>query len=473
MNLQDLRELKSGASHPRVLQRNPMVFEMWDDQGNDIDTSFLNFPAEEDFILYGPYSDKSLFNNVLTMDIANELGYYSSRTRFVELVLNGDYKGVYVIMEKVKRDGDRVDIATLRETELSGDDLTGGYIFRIDKGPHEGWSSKYNAYESDNPIFFQYYYPKSEIITAQQKSYIQDYTHEFEEAIASPTYRNSRGKHYLDYIDLRSFVDNFILNELSKNVDAYRLSSYFHKDKDSKGGKIIAGPYWDFNLAFGNGDYCGGDDATGWEYYQCVGSSPFWWDAMLKNPDFTNALRCRWVELRQTTLSTSTINTKLDAFVSELGESRMRNFQRWPIMGTYVWPNSWFYAQSANHDEVIGYMKQWIEERSIWMDENIPGSELECQLYEPPYVGLVTGLEDEATITMSIFPNPATDILNVSSDQIILEVSITSILGKPVLREFPNSAKFQLNLNSIQNKGIFLVQVKSVRGLQIQRIRIE
>jgi len=267
--------------------KNSYGLETWDDLGNDLDTSFLNFPAEEDFILHGPYSDKSLLNNVLIMNLGNQLGHYASRTRLVELVINDDYRGVYVILEKIKRDNDRVDIAKLNPDEITGDDLTGGYIFKIDWYDGDGWHSRYNAYDSDHTIYFQYLEPDQEEIAPEQKNYIQNYMDDFEMAIASSTYKNAKGKHYLEYIDLRSFVDNFILNELSKNVDAYRLSTYFYKDKDSNDGKIKAGPLWDFNLAFGNGDYCGGDITTGWEYYQCVGSSPFWWHNMLNEEKTT------------------------------------------------------------------------------------------------------------------------------------------------------------------------------------------
>jgi len=448
-------------------------FEFWDWLGQDMDTSFLNFPSEEDFILYGPYSDKSLLNNVLAMKLGNELGHYSSRTRFVELMINNDYKGVYVVMEKVKRDTFRVDIAKLDSIDVFGDELTGGYIFRIDKGIYDGWTSNYTAYGSGNSIFFQFYYPDQFNIRPQQKVYIETYVDSFENAVASPNFMDVDSNHYTQFMDLRSFVDNFILNEMSKNVDAYRLSTYFHKDKASKGGKIVAGPLWDFNLAFANGDYCGGDDSTGWEFYQCIGESPFWWDAMLGDTTFTNALRCRWEELRLTVLHTDTINAYLDSMTSYLSESQYRNFLRWPVMGIYLWPNSTFYAASTSHAQVLGYMKQWIAGRSVWLDNNIPGVAQYCSLYEPPPDTTPTVSIPEAYTqsgSILIYPNPISDVLHVWSQETIQEIVITDIVGKIVYRGFPQTSFISVDMSPISSAGIYFVSVKTARTTEIQKV---
>ena len=390
-------------------------------------------------------------------------------------MINEDYQGVYVLMERIKRDNDRVDIATLQPEDLESDQLTGGYIVRIDKGPNDGWESKYNAYNSDYKIFYQYYYPGEFDIQPQQKAYISGYFDDFEDAIASPTFENNQGKHYLEYIDLRSFVDNFLLNELSKNVDAYRLSTYFHKNRDSKGGKIKAGPLWDFNLAFANGDYCGGDDITGWEYYQCVGSSPFWWDVMLQDEGFKNALRCRWDQLRQTTLHTDSINTYLDSMAMYLSEAQDRNFQRWPTLGIYVWPNSWFYAQATSHIEILGHMKKWIADRSLWLDENIPGVAFECQLYESPVTGHITSIRDTGVVKnyVRVYPNPVKDAIHIDSNSIIREVSISNVTGQLVLKKMPNSNSIQIDIHPVLQKGVYLVSIKTVSKVETRKILID
>jgi hypothetical protein len=451
--------------------KNNYGIETWDANGNDIDTTFLGFPSEEDFVLHGPYSDKSLMNNVLTMKLGNEMGQYASRTRFVELMINDDYKGLYVFMEKIKRDSNRVDIAKLGPTENSGDDVTGGYIFKVDRRDEPGFESEYNAYNTNERVYFAYSYPDGDDMTPEQEGYIQGYVRNFENAIAN----SPQNSDYLNYLDLRSFVDNLILNELSKNVDAYRLSSFYHKDKNSKGGKITAGPFWDFNLAFGNGDYCGGDDITGWEFYQCSdGGIPFWWDKFIQDPVFTNALRCRWEELRQTTLSEDHVNALIDGFVSELGDARERNFQRWPTLGTYVWPNSWFYAQSTTHDQVVGYLKDWMRDRSEWLDNNIPGVSEDCEIYAPPYEGLitVTGVADQSLEILQVYPNPASDVLYVRGTSVIMEVSVIDMMGRAIAHEYPIAKAIEVHVKG-SPEGMYLVQIKTKDETLVRRVYIK
>ena len=420
-------------------------FEMRDEFDNDMDTTLLGFPSEEDFILYGPYPDKSLINNRLAMKLANEMGHYASRTKFVELLINDEYLGVYVLMEKIKRDKGRVDISKLDSDEVSGDDLTGGYIFQIDWVEDDGWSSNYNVYNGNYRLFFQYYYPKPKDIVPEQKAYIKQYVDDFEKAIASTTYFNSKDKHYTEYIDLRSFVDNFIINEFSKNVDAYRLSSYFYKDKDSKDRKIKCG-YWDFNFSFGNADYCGGDDPTGWVYYQCSGSSPFWWNNMLKDTVFTNALQCRWNELRQSVLSNESLNDYIDSFTNEVAEAQVRNFERWPVLGTYLWPNPSYFAQASTYDEVIIAMKNWISNRLIWMDANIPGTAQHCDVYENfdtiTKEDNVLGTHEEKP-SIKIYPNPAHAFLTIESKEVIEDIMILNLSGKLIFRAQPKEKTYK------------------------------
>lgn len=407
------------------------LFETWDEEGNDIDTSFLGFPKEEDFILYGPYSDKTLMNNVLAMHLANEMGHYSSRTRFVEVVINRNYRGIYVLMEKIKRDKNRVDIANLKDIDIEGDELTGGYIIRIDKGNYDGWFSQYDAHNSFNSINFQYFYPDQEAIQPEQKSYIKSYVDDFEDAIAGENGYDEDGLHYTQYINLRSFVDNFILNELSKDVDAYRLSTYFHKDKDSKGGKLTAGPFWDFNLAFGNANYCSTDIPSGLIYNQCGGGNPFWWNRFLNDVTFLPAMKCRWEELRQSILSEEYIDNFLEEHKILLEESQDRNFTQYPILGQYIWPNPIFFENAASHSIAIDLMKDWINSRISWLDNNLPGFAVGCDKFDDPNYE-VTSVVSTSNLNLNsikVFPNPTADYIQISSDKSIGEVVIFDMIG--------------------------------------------
>ena len=418
----------------QLFAKQSFLFETWDEDGNDIDTSFLGFPKEEDFILYGPYSDKTMMNNVLAMHLANEMGHYSSRTRFVEVVINDNYRGIYVLMEKIKRDKNRVDIAKLNEIDIEGDQLTGGYIIRIDKGFYDGWASNYNAHNSFNSINFQYYYPDQNTIQSEQKSYIKSYVDNFENAIASNDGYNDDGLHYTHYINLRSFVDNFLLNELSKDVDAYRLSTYFHKDKDSKGGRLTAGPFWDFNLSFGNADYCQTSDPSGLIYYQCGGNSPFWWNKWLNDITFLPAMKCRWEELRETILNENYLNTYLEDHKELLAESQVRNFTKFTILGQYIWPNPLFFQNAPSHAIAIDIMKDWLNSRIAWLDNNLPGFAVGCDKFDDPNfeVMMEVSTSDLDLQSINVFPNPTADYLQISSNEIIGKVVILDIFGNRI-----------------------------------------
>ena len=162
-------------------------------------------------------------------------------------------------MEKIKRDNDRVDIAKLDFDDLAGDSLTGGYIIKVDKYTGTGgtdWLSDFPDI-GGNHLYIQYHYPEASVMLPQQLDYIEHFMDSFEYALAGPNFTDTLIG-YSKYIDVNSFIDLYIINELSKNIDGYRLSTYMYKDRDSNDGKLIMGPFWDYNLAFGNADYCNG-----------------------------------------------------------------------------------------------------------------------------------------------------------------------------------------------------------------------
>lgn len=374
----------------------------------NIDVSLLGMPEENDWILYAPYTDKTMIRDVLTYTLDATLGHWSPRCRFVELFLNGSYQGVYVLMEKIKRNKNRVDIAKLTTTDNSGADLTGGYIIKIDKttgGGGEGWNSDY--YNVANRTYYQYEYPKSKDITSAQKSYIQTWVRAMESALYQEKYTGTGSYH--DYLNDSSFIDFMIINELSKNVDGYRLSSFLYKGKNDK---MNCGPIWDFNLTYGNANYYNGWATTGFQYQanltQWNGQpdywqNPFWWNKLLRDPSYVNKLKKRWATLRKKELSDQRITFVIDSLTNVVAEAQVRNYQRWPILGTYVWPN-YNYAGN-NYPAEVSWMKNWIGQRLVWLDQQWPYNFTanENQLAAHPF---------------SIFPNPFSDLLNIrlSSD---------------------------------------------------------
>lgn len=397
--------VKYRGESSQFFAKKSLAVETWDELGNDLDTSFLDFPTEEDWIFHGPYSDKSLMRNVLTMHLAREMGQYASRTEYVDLYIDGDYQGIYVLMEKIKRDKDRVDVAKLKETDIEGDELTGGYIFRIDK-EEAHWFSRFNIFSNTRQLEYQLVYPDIDRVQPEQFAYIQSYVDSFERAIFAPNLVFG-GKSYDEYMDLNSFAEAHLMNELGRNVDGYRLSSYFHKRKDSNGGKIFAGPIWDFNLAYRNADYCQGADTEGLIYYNlCDGGYPFWWDVLLNNTEFQSIARCRWEELREGAFHTDSIFAFIDEQVQIIEPSLDQNFAKWDVFGIYLWPNPLPLANSYSQE--ISLLKDWLSDRLDWMDANLSGA---CS-------NTIVGLEDIAVNNLfSIMPNPAQSQFQIAFSQ--------------------------------------------------------
>ena len=384
-------------------------FELWDAGDNSVDTSLLGMPAESDWILNANYTDKTFLRNVMAYQLWQNMGHYATRYQFVEVVLNGVYKGIYVFSEKIKRDNDRVDIAKLEPDENSGDEITGGYIIKVDKptgSGGDGWTSFYPppVNPGGQTIFFQYEYPKQEDITPQQKGYIKDFMFDFETSLKSPNFTDPENG-YRKYVEGLTFIDYFMVNELSKNVDGYRLSTFLHKEIDSKGGKLRMGPVWDYDIAWHNADYCEGEFSFGWayqfpcdyDYYQI----PFWWSRLLEDPEYKNDLKCRWLSLRQTIISNAWFDNYIDSISGLLMEAQERNFTTWPILGIYVWPNPWPYP--ATYQGEIDVLKTWMHNRLIWLDTNMPGT---CDATSVP--GFAA-----AEKSLSIYPNPVSDQMNV------------------------------------------------------------
>ena len=374
-------ELRGSSS--QMFPKKQYALETQDALGNNLNVPLLGMPAENDWILYAPYSDKSLMRNMLAFKLAWDLGHYASRTRLCELVLNGDYVGVYVLLEKIKRDKNRVAIATLNPDDITGDQLTGGYIVKIDKRDGEsvlGWDSPFFPYDgASNRIFYQYHYPKPDDIVPEQKTYIQTTINQFESVLYSWNYADPLTG-YRNYINVESFVDFFILNELGKNVDGYRLSTFMYKDRDGVDSRVHLGPIWDFNLAFGNANYYDGGATDGWQVdintqpqFVALGDPfmiPFWWQKLMADEYFVSRLQCRWQQLRAEILATDRLEAYIDSVAMVVDEAQARNFTRWPILDIYVWPNRvWL----GNYPDEVAYLKTWLRTRLDWIDDNLPG----------------------------------------------------------------------------------------------------
>jgi hypothetical protein len=405
-----------------------------DSTGASLNVSLLGMPADDDWVLLAAYSDKAILRNALTYGLARAAGGYASRSYYCEVVLDGVYQGVYTFLEKIKPGTSRVAITKLKATDNTGDAVTGGYILKLDKAtgsPSASWLSKYKnpADTTENNTLFQVDYPKLADITTQQRTYIEAYSDSFETALSSVPFADARHG-YRHYLNPASFIDYFLLTELCHNVDGYKFSAYFYKDRASKGGKLTMGPIWDYDLAWGNVNYCAGDSTAGWVYNneECSGHIPFWWHQLLTDTTFTRELHARWVGLRRTVLSEDSLDQRIDANAAQLQESQARNYVAWPILGTYVWPEPFVFT---TYQQEVGYVKSWLHNRLIWMDANMPP--------QAPKPTVVTSTRVPTPFAeATAFPVPFTTSLTVDyslPSSAAVTVTLSDVLGRPVYQQ--------------------------------------
>jgi len=404
--------------------------------GENNNVPLLGMPPENDWVLHGPYSDKSLIRNVLAYHFAREMGQYAPRTRLCELFLNNTYSGVYVLVEKIKKDTFRVDVGKLTPDEINGRGLTGGYIFKIDKGNEPYWTSPY-ASINNTDLNFLYHYPDPYMMPVVQKDYIKDFVTDFENALAGAQFQDPV-LGYKPYIDMQSFVDFYLVNEVSKNVDGYRISTYLHKDKDKtdRVSPIKAGPVWDFNIAFGNANYLDASVISGWQSEQPAGdrSPPFWWTRFKEDPEYLHLLQSSWNTYRNTILSETRVDQVIDSLTTLLADAQQRNFSAFPILDRHIWPNNYVGGTYANE---INYLKNWIFDRMAWMDSN-----LDWHLFP----NSVPGNADPEGMYLKIFPNPVNNefslALNVDWGS-ELQIEVVNLLAQTTYR-----ASFDLEIGS-------------------------
>ena len=340
--------------------------ELWDTMNQDLDVSILGLPKESDWILYAPYSfDRALINNAFIHELSRRIGRYAVRTRFVEVFVNTsrdkkvsaqDYVGLYILMEKIKRGPDRVDIAKLDPWETGESVISGGYMLKIDR-PDSGDSGFRTA--RGNPTYgdgtFCYVTPKEEEMPRAQSDWIRGFLDQFEDALYGADFADPI-LGYARFIDVGSFLDHNLLNMLAMNVDALRLSTHLYKPRH---GKLHMGPIWDFDRALNSAD--GRDDnperwhgyGDGTDYLGYV-----WWNRLFEDPEFWQQYMDRWTTLRRGAFSDQQINGLIDAMAEEISEAQVRNEARWPGAR----------PRYGGFDREIVELKAWLARRMAWVD---------------------------------------------------------------------------------------------------------
>jgi hypothetical protein len=449
------------------LPQKPYGFETRDIAGNNRNVSLLGMPPENDWVLLANYNDKTFLRNVLAFEIFRKMGNYATRTRFCEVVLNNEYQGIYLLGEKIKQDSGRVNIAKLKPDDNTGDDITGGYIIKNDYySATDSWKSNFSPLnKSGAEVYFVYHDPKPEDLTPPQKYYIQGFINTLETVLYNPSFR-SPVFGYESYIDTKSFADYFILGEVTRNVDTYKKSRYFYKNKDSRDGLLHSGPAWDFDWAWRNLlENCvhfNQTDGSGWAYRinECDAwpVPPSWEIRMLQDREFADLIHNRYFALRHTVLSQAGIENTIDSVASLLDEAQVRHYQRWNILGINVGTPESGIQPTTYSGEIIKF-KNWINTRLTWLDANMIGSVLSVE-------------KDPADqIRCRIFPNPVSNILYIESDKEISSIIFYNITGITVKEKNDLcDSSFSTDVTGL-NPGIYIVRIVFSNGeIAITRI---
>jgi hypothetical protein len=467
------------GSASQMFSKHSYGFSTVDHAGADSNVSLLGLPKENDWILKGEMEDRSLIRDKLTYQLARDMGRYAPRSEFCELYINGIDMGLFEIEEKIKRDSCRVDIAKLKETDNADLDVTGGYILKIDKTTgtsSPGFSLKYAAPVQGMYPLVQYDYPKGDVISEPQKTYIQNFIYDMEDALRKPDFTDPVTG-YRSFISVKSFIDYMISQELARNVDGYRLSTFFYKEKDKtdKPGQLHMGPLWDFNLAYGySGILCSGiwagEGYEGWCYdynTECQNDSyyiPYWWDRLLQDPDFRTKLKARWDELRVGPLQKDSIMNYIDSTVAKNLPGINNNYLIWDdVFHSGIWPND---PIGNNYSEEITYLKNFISNRLNWLDAHIP------EVHEVIIYTSVPSLTAEIR-QIRVYPVPFRDMVTFdynATDNATVSLSVYNLNGQLIHSEESNTIAGQnfITWNGTDNSGNLVESGMYIYTLEMQ-----
>lgn len=443
----------SSASYPQ----RPYGFETRDTSGANNNVSILGMPVENDWVLLSNYNDRSLLRNTLAYKLFGDMGHYSPRMNLCEVLIDSSYKGIYLLGEKIKRDIGRVDIAKLTPLDSSGDELTGGYILQ-----QNYWNTN-NSFQSnfspiDHPGFdvhFVYEHPNEFLITQTQKSYIAAFVDSLETTLYSTNFSNPISG-YRKFLDVKSFIDYFLINELSRNNDGFKKSVFFYKDKDSNGGKFKAGPTWDFDWAWKNIAGCSifeSTDGSGWAHRvnDCFTDnySNGWYIRLLQDSAFADELRCVYENYRQTILDTSSIFAYIDSVKNVVQSVQERHFKKWPILGISG-PAPEVNAIATTYNAEVDTLKEWIKQRLQWLDVNIPGICTTLSVEENRNPG-----------RLQFYPNPSSGVIHLEGivdEHSPSTLNLYDVTGKLIEQIHLNPGPIDL-IYQFERKGVYIFEI--------------
>jgi hypothetical protein len=364
-------QIEVRGSSSSLFSKKQYALTTYDDAGEKDNVKLLGMPKENDWILSGLAFDTTFVRDFVSYKLSNSIGQYASRAEYCELLLNGEYKGIYMLLEKLKADDSRIDIKKVDEDDNTLPKITGGYITKADKIEGEEVEAWQMQNYADWETKYAHEHPKPEKVTTDQHNYIQAVFFDLDQKSLDANVSLSDG--YPSIIDIPSFVDFILINELASNPDAYQFSTFFHKDRR---GKLRAGPIWDLNLSYGNDLFFWGLDRSKYNVWQFmdgnVGSK--FWQNLFNEPNFKCYLARRWNQLTATgqPLSENKIFELIDQTVSLITEAVDRQELQWNF--------------DIDFTSRINAMKSFVTQRIAWLSTELSDTSLCDQITTPPLV---------------------------------------------------------------------------------------
>ncbi|WP_199117647.1 CotH kinase family protein [Pedobacter sp. ASV28] len=313
----------------------------------------LGLHEAKNWVLLANYSDKTLLRTAVVFDFGRAINAnFTPEYRQVEVILNNSYIGTYTLTEQIEVNPGRVEITELKSGDTGSDKITGGYLVELDKREDEAYIVKTTI----RALPFAIKSPDD--ITTERYNYIKKYLTDTENAIYAENFADPING-YAKYIDVESFINWFLVQELVKNQDAQNFSSiFYYKDRN---GKLGMGPLWDFDLSMGNIDYSITVDPQGW----WIKHGP-WFTRLFDDPVFEAKVKARWREIRHKEVEDMLKN--IDTQASKLALAQKQNFAIWKILDKKVWPNPEIYY---TYNGEVNQIKKWLKTRIEWLDSRL------------------------------------------------------------------------------------------------------
>ena len=429
-----------GSSSQSLPKKPYGLTTLKDDNTSNNNVSLLGMPSENDWILNSLAFDPSLIRDYISYNLSRQMGNYAPRTVYCEVVINGEYAGLYMLQEKIKSDSNRVNVLKISNTDTTFPNVTGGYITKADKttgGDPVAFTMSSYSWETS----FIHDLPKPENVTQEQNDYIFSVFTALKFAARNNNLNLETG--ITSIIDVPTFVDFTLSNELASNPDAYQFSTYFHKDRN---GKLRAGPIWDFNLTYGNDLFEWGYDRSKydvWQFSDGENDGPKFWTDLFNNDTYKCYLSRRWNELIQEgkPMNYNSLITLIDNTITNISEASVREEEKW--------------GRVPDLSLEITNLKSWLSQRIAWMTTNL-GAYSNCSSITTP-----------SLVITKINYNPSTSTsFPVSNDQEFIEIKNTGTTNVNLtgiyIKELGISYQFPANSSIVANSSIFLASNPSV-----------